>query len=344
MKFLPALALALAAFTATAAERLVLPAAVLERAASGEAARDAMAAFARHAAAQQPGLLVAEARRRLDAAADDPALAARLLHGALLQLASVAPDTEARAFVAEARSAEAAVYLQLDETGHAVAMPAWDPAAAAQFVERRWAERAARATASAHLAAGEDLVPAWLAVSPGERRGFIEAIGEATPGQVALALPGLDGALAAGEPVGSLALAAAARTGDAALFVRALAAAPPRDALRTMREDLPAFPASERVSVLEAAIARSELASAALLALADEADSEPAAETLLWRTLGDPVHGASAAAALARMADGRVQQRLADIVAQDEDEARVRWARLALDLHQPAEFKRRSLP
>ena len=115
------------------------------------------------------------------------------------------------------------------------------------------------------------------------------------------------------------ALAVAARTADAPLFARALAAAPGPEAIGALRDDLGAFGPGERVDILSAALDRPDLASAALLGLAAEAPTDPRAEALLWSRLSSPDHGASAAAALARLETRDVALRLEDLATGDGD-------------------------
>lgn len=330
MKGLAAVVLTLLAGTAAAAPE-VYPASVVERAASGSAAKAALDALAARGGAGGGAAIAAEARRRLAEVAEDAPLAARILHGALMLLASHPPDEDARTFVAAARATTPAVYVRLDEAGHEPVVPAWDPAATARYVERRWNERAARDAVLRSLARGGDPTD-WLSAPEPARRGVIEALDAAPAGQIAGILPAAEAALARGLPVGETALIVAARSGDAGLFARALQVAPGTAALDALATRLPEFAAAERVAVLQSLLDHHDLASAALLALGGEAATEPAAERSLWARLDDPELGATAALALARLETPGTRSRLEALVHERPGSETARWAQLALSL------------
>jgi hypothetical protein len=330
MRLLATAVLVLLASTAGAAPAVYSGSAV-ERAATGASAKAALQAMAARGDAGGGAGIAAEARRRVAAAGDDAPLAARILHGALMMLASHPPDDEARALIAAARASDPVVYVALDEAGHELVLPAWDPAAAARYVERRWAENAAREATLRSLASRGDAGD-WLAAPEPARRGVLEALAVAPTGQVAGILPSVEAALAAGMPGGEAALIVAARSGDPGLFARALRVAPGSAALDALAVRLPAFPAAERIAVLESLLDHAGLASAALLALGREAGTEPAAERTLWTRLADPELGASAALALARLESSGTEARLEALVRDRPDSEAARWARLALSL------------
>lgn len=275
---------------------------------------------------------VAQARAALADQAMTPAARERLRFETLMALARVSPDESARGFVAESARMEPTVFMRIDESGHDIVVPAWDAPAAARFAERRWEERAARDAAIAGMGREGDLAARWLGADERARTGVLEAVSSAPDGQLPGAAASLYSALAAGQDVSVPALAVAARTADATLFVQALGLAPERAATVALRDDLAAFAPADRVTILESALGRDALASTALLGLAREAATDPAAEELIWQSLPDPRHGASAAAALARLDAPGLRPRLERLAADDHNPTTRRWAGLALQL------------
>ena len=310
--------------------RVVFETAALSRETSASA--DLVAQVRELARSGRPAEAVARARGVLDDPSQGQPTRERVRFETLVSLSSADPDATAAEFVRESMDVEPTVFVRLDEPGHEIFVPAWDARAAARYTERRWREREASAATRTILAERGDLAAAWRHGDPAQRSGMIEALRAAPPSQLAPAGSALASELPRGGETAIPALAIAARTADAALFARALVAAPGAEAIGALRDDLPAFGATERVDILSAALGRPDLASAALLALAAEAPTDPRAESLLWSRLASPVHGASAAAALARLDTRDVTFRLESLARGDADPQAARWARLALDL------------
>ncbi|MEJ2516088.1 MAG: hypothetical protein P8102_12845 [Gammaproteobacteria bacterium] len=316
--------------------RLVLAPAALEARAGPATA--AVADVRRLAATGQVGTAVARARTLLGAATLDAPARERLRYETLMVLSQHGPDPSGRRFAEESLDASPTVYVRLDEdAGHEIVVPAWDAPAAARYALRRWETRPAADRVRDLLAAGGDLAGAWLEMDATGRRGALEAIGEAPVAQLQAPAAGLGPRLTDTPALAVPALAVAARTRDADLFSRALAAAPRREAVAALRDGLVGFSSPDRVQVLSAALDRDELASAALLGLGAEAPTEPAAENLLWTLLAHPRHGASAAAALARLPGSAVDERLTSLASRPGETPERHWAGLALTLrHQAA--------
>lgn len=312
--------------------RLVLETTALAR--ETAASTDVVARVRELARSGRPAEAVARARGVLDDPSTGPATRERVRYETLMSLSTADPDASAVGFVRDSMEVAPTVYVRLDEPGHDIVVPAWDARAAARYTERRWREREASAATRALLAEGGDLAAAWRDGNPATRSGMLEALRAAPPSRLAPAGSSLASELSAGSDVAVPALAVATRTADAGLFARALVAAPGPEAIGALREGLGVFGPTERVDILSAALDRPDLASAALLGLAAEAPTDPRAEALLWSRLASPAHGASAAAALARLDTRDVDLRLEDLAAGDGDPRAARWARLALDLRQ----------
>ncbi len=312
--------------------RIVFEAATLAEETAGST--QVMARVRDLARSGRPAEAVARARAVLEDPATGPAVRERVRYETLLALAGSDPDAPAAGFVRESMDVPPTVFVRLDEPGHEIVVPAWDSRAAAGYTQRRWREREASAATGSLLTRRGDLAAAWRAADPAARSGMIEALGTAQPARLALARTTLASELSAGGDLAVPALAVAARTADAPLFAKALVAAPGPEAIGALRDGLGAFGPAERVDILSAALDRPDLASAALLGLAAEAPTDPRAEALLWSRLSSPDHGASAAAALARLETRDVALRLEDLATVDGDPQAARWARLALDLRQ----------
>ncbi len=316
-----------------AADPVVLRSATL--AARAEAASAAVADIRRLAASGQPAVAVARARTLLGAPGLDAPVRERLRYETVMALSQQLPEPSGRQFVEESLAASPTVFVRLDEdAGHEIIVAAWDAPAAARYALRRWEERAAADQARRLLEGGGDLASAWRDLAAPGRRGLLEVLDRAPDAQVAAASASLASGLAAAPHLAVPSLVVAARTADAGLFSRAMAVAPREEAVAALRDRLGAFSPPDRVGILTTALERDDLASAALLALAAASATEPAAETVLWGMLGHPDHGASAAAALARLPGADVDERLRSLAANSPMPAEAQWASLALDLRE----------
>lgn len=256
----------------------------------------------------------------------------KLLRETLLGLATIGPTPPLRAAVGSLTGYQVRTWLVMEEHGHPQPYPAYDVAAAAKFVERRWQETAAREMAATALDQGDlAAIDAYLGGTEAARRGIEEAFSAAGPARLAAFSGELADRLASGQPVAGLAVTAALASGDARLWQTVVRDAPPEAATRAVVEFDPSAWGSQATALLAGATLREETASAAMLRLAPFAGSEPAARRLLFDALGGP-RGASAAAALARSADAGIIDQLAAVLDQAGDPLARRRALLALRL------------
>ena len=256
----------------------------------------------------------------------------KLLRETVLGLAAIEPTPQLKAAVGSLSGYQIETWLLTREHGHPEPYPAYDVAAAARFVERRWQETAARKTAAAALEQGDIVaIDAYIGGSEAVRRGFEEAFSAAGPARLAAFSEVLADRLESGQPVAGLAVAAALASQDGRLWQTVVREAPPKAATRAVAEFDPAVWGGQAVALLAGATLRDETASAAMLRLAPLAGSDPAARHLLFDAIGGP-HGTSAAAALARGADARIVDQLAALLDQADDPISRRRALLALRL------------
>jgi hypothetical protein len=221
------------------------------------------------------------------------------------------------------------------EHGHVETRALFNVAAAARFVERRWAETDARDRAATALAAGDPApLDRFLSGDGPMRRGILEAFRDAEAPALAAQRQALVEALERGDDVGALALEAAARLADEPLYAAVLARADARTAIAAVGRLEKGDAGLDPTPLLIAAADRPEAASAALIALGARAPIDPVAAGALFQRLGGE-SGASAAAALARRPDPAVMNRLAALLFSDADERTRRHALLGLRLAGP---------
>ena len=131
--------------------------------------------------------------------------------------------------------------------------------------------------------------------------------------------------------MGELALIAAAALSDQELYAAVLLHADRAVALKALTRLDDELTGDTAVILRQRATGRDEIASAALLGLARDADARPDVRDYLFGQLGRADTGASAAAALARVDDPGIVPRLSALVTDGDDVAR-RQALLALRL------------
>lgn len=237
----------------------------------------------------------------------NPIARERLLREVALALARAAPDATARTLIGRFAQRPPAVRVWLREDGHRTAVTWFDVAGAARYTTRRWAERAAEAEASAALtAASVDLVEKFAAGDDAFRRGAVNAVQRA-PAERLLALRDpIASALQTDPSFAALALPLALDLGDVALLSSAVGTGDAATVLVALQGIAAALSPADALSVLEAALPRADVGSAAMFEIGRLADREPAAVQTLFASLDDAGLGGSAAAALARLEDPAV--------------------------------------
>lgn len=268
-----------------------------------------------------------------------PVVRERLLYESIRAAARLSPGSRLREEVQRLQSYGSETLVWTDEHGHREYRPLYDIAAASRQTQRVWAKEQARTDAGQAILSGD---PAWIqhygSLSDPERIGAVEAFAEAPADALPVYQPALLMAMKAGQPVGDVALVVASRTLDTTLMSEVLTKAPPSVALQAVEQVLTDDWSGQSLSLLTIAARRPETASASLLAITGLANREPAATEMLFNALGS-AHGASAAAALARMDNDTVTARLAEVLWSDADLLERRHALLALRLGESADSR-----
>ena len=259
-----------------------------------------------------------------------------LLDRGLHALARLEPTREARATVARLSFRAPAVYGIVDpDHGHR-ATPLYDAGATARFVLRSWDREAARRRAESELAAGSFAPVARFASRGGAadpvREGIAEAFRTAKPAVLAAQRAAIVDAIGAGRRVDELALVAAERLTDRALYDLVVDNADEPVALAAIAGASSALDASSALAVLARASRRAEISSAAVLEIGRLARSDGAAQRFLLAALADPGTAPSAAAALGRLSEPAVSAEIGRRLAVAPDELSRRTYVLALRL------------
>ena len=297
--------------SALAAGSLVLERGAALAAASGHRVDAVLADIGAAAKAGSGSRLVSVAGAITSSRDLHPAARDRLLRELALALARTAPGAESRDLVEQLARHRPGVRVWLREGRHRIDVPLFDVAAAARYTRRRWEEAAALHDALlAFQAADLTILERFATGDEAFRNGAIAALDDVADHRLPVWRDPILAALRNGARVGALALPivlrsadvelaeALLRHGDAALLVQAL----PRIGA--------AMPESRKLELLQSALARPELASAARFEIGQLAAREGQALQLLFDSLDDPVTGGSAAAALARLDDPEVARRL----------------------------------
>lgn len=261
-----------------------------------------------------------------------------LIDRGLHALATLEPTARAQETVAALTRRAPVVYARIDPDHGERATPLFDAGATARFVLRTWRRQAARSAAVADLASGRTSVVTRFAAtgatqdSEPERAGIGDAFRAATAAELLAQRAAVEDAMARGRRVDELALVLAERLADAALFRLAFGYADARVALAAVM--LTAHSLDARTALTELALAsrRSEIASAAMLAIGRLAESDGAARRHLFDSIELPDIGPSAAAALARLQDPAVAAELGRRLGQANTEQSRRLLVLALRL------------
>jgi hypothetical protein len=315
----------------SAAQEMVLDRATAMKAASGPATQGAVAVVSAYAKrGDAPGLIASA--RRLAANPDlEPAGRDRLYAEAARALAVLPDHAESRGFLEELANRESAVWIPVEETAGHVQLPLYDFAAQARYSLRALDVRAAADAMSARVNRDDPgLAREARDAGPNSvfRDGLARALTEARP-TTALAAslahelrgdPTLGRlALAARDPADDTVLMAVIQNGDLESSLRAVTLTRSR-------------PSADALAMLQQAAERQDLASAAILEAGGRQAENPAVTGWLESLLGDPQHGASAAASLARRSDSALVDRVAARLAREPDDLTARHLVLVLRL------------
>ena len=264
----------------------------------------------------------------------EPAARERALETGTFLLGDLPPEQKARQVLRQISQLEPQTWVWLEEGGHRVSVPLYDPAAAARVSERAWLAREAEARFSNKLeTAAPGLVDDLARASLAERTGVISAIAHAPAAQLLHSKSSILAALDQGAAVGWYAAEVAARTGDSEIALAAIEHAEPREALDMLDALGDRLAPRDILPLLRHSLRSPALASHSLFVLARLAPVSPAALSQIWQELEDEENGGSAAAALARLSSPEAAMRAAAVtVDPDRDDALRRRALLALCL------------
>jgi hypothetical protein len=280
-----------------------------------------------------------ELAARIESIARDATLAdvARewLLDRGLHALSGIAPTPAARASVTRLGARAPTVFTRVDPEHGERAIPLYDAGATARFVLRNWERSAARAAATAALAARDPGVVSRYAAAAATPAGagIADAFRDGSREELAALRGTVADALSAGRRVDALGLILAEQLADAELFVLLLDYAGEREALAAVAAAGRVLDGGAAVAALQRASRRADIASAAVLEIGRLAGQDPAARRFLFDALADPGIAPSAAAALARLGDDAVVAELGRRLASagSEEERRVLVLALRLD-------------
>ncbi len=322
--------------TAAASELLTRPQAYAL--AGSDRAQASVAAMKGFASTGGTDVLVAELKKialRSDLSAVEKE---RVAHDGLRYLSNLAPNDAAWDLLNDLATSIPTTYVEHDE-GRGRAVPLYDVGALARSIKHHWLTEQAKNRALARIMAADPAVlhiydPIRIATNDEINRSGVQRSFEEAPVQALLAYRGdILNRLAAGQDVELIAVNMARRLADKQMFIALTTHASTGVAVRMLASVTNAVPAADAYDILSAAANRSDIASAALLAMVPLAGSTPSATDYLFSELGNPFRGASAAAALARIGDTITIRRLGLIVASGKDGTVERQAMLALRLN-----------
>ncbi|NNF66373.1 MAG: hypothetical protein HKM98_02585 [Gammaproteobacteria bacterium] len=247
----------------------------------------------------------------------------------VLAFASQEPAQGSKQLLAELSLREPKILVPHEEGN--VLVPFVDVGAAARYVLRYWERQEARQFAlRASAAADTRFLDKYFSSDANRQSGFIDAVNDAPEQDLLLyrdellekiSLYGAD----------RLAAAMAKSLGDAGLHRQVIRNGSAPVALATLpvlQENLGVVAA---LPLLQLALSRDDIASAAVFEIAQLGGTLPQANDLLWQLIADPEHGSSAAAAIARYADRHAVNKLSSLLSSPDSLLRNR-ASLALRL------------
>jgi len=248
-----------------------------------------------------------------------------VLETTIFALSETTPTTAARAAVSVYQTRAVSSFVRLgDEHGMAV-VPLYDIAAAARLTMRTWDTFDARLRVAGLLRTRNWTPDNFLSSPPGLseaawQAGTLQAIESADVRllvqQKAALLRAFDGS----KRFGTLSLSMAERLSDGEMFRAVFDLADSRVALDAIDSVAAIFAPYEATEILYAAAARTEIASAAILALGKFAANDAAVRSWLFGRLADTADGGSAALALARVATDDIWSEIESIIKSDATE------------------------
>ncbi len=260
-----------------------------------------------------------------------------LLYEGLLALGSLAnPDDQTRNAVEELLGYQSASTTTLSEGNRRLTVPLHDISSAARLTLGNWRVQSARREIFRKIASGQPPLPDWSADANENRRiaaGLEQALAELSPAELRAWRMQISSALYDDPRLAGGVLLIARRLGDQYLY-RQLATQAPAPVVLDMIRDLDqSLDSGKSLAILSLVRQRDELASAAILATGRLQSSDPSAKELLFALLDDPLHGGSAASALARYGGLPDIGRLGAIVLDESAGNARRTAVLALRLN-----------
>jgi len=255
----------------------------------------------------------------------DPAVRDHLLETTLFQLSRTTPDPAARAAVNRYRNRPVSTFVRLQEDRGQLAVPLYDVAAAARLTIRIWNTADAKELVSTALRAGRwqpgDFLQPQQGLPLGAwQAGTQRALESADRPLIAATKSALLQSQTQSDEYDALVLTAATRLSDADLYGGVINRGDTPYAREAIRSVYRALDSADATRLLISASARPELASAAILELGSHGSNDPALRSWLLNQLGDPENGASAALALARVANDDVLNAIQDVILGDATE------------------------
>ncbi len=268
---------------------------------------------------------------KVRALADAPATrdSEKRLEEAVLEIGRTKRNDAAHALLESLADRPPQVWITHEEGSAQV--PYVDVAATARFVLRSWRRSDAKGAALAKLRALDPaLIEKYLAGDADERAGILDALDDA-PADSLLTLRNAAIDRVTKADGGKLAQALAGRLADRELQESVLRNGTSAVVLRALPELARTFGPQAALAMLETAMRRDELASAALFQVGALTEKLPAAENRVWQALGDPRLGATAATIIARSADRHAIEQL-ELLATGDEPLQRQHALLALRL------------
>ena len=216
-------------------------------------------------------------------------------------------------------------------------IPLFNIRAAAEGVENGWRRRAAMAEGSALMASNpRSLVDAFvLEAHPASRQGYLEALEQASPGQLQSVAKHASRRLRHQPELTELAGRAALLNADTNTLQKVLVTGNGPGLAHLMRESAQLLSPAQNGDLLDATLegGSTEVASLAMAELAPVIAEDPGIQSLLLQHLGDPELGGAAALALARSPAPDTIRQLKELAGAPGESLAASRAALALELN-----------
>lgn len=192
-----------------------------------------------------------------------------------------------------------------EHAGHITPLPAYDPAAVARYALAQQAERRSAASMGAALMAGNGFTQTVTNAERNKARAslqpslYVKVVHQLDDTTLAREIDTWVALLDAQPELGASIVAAAQRLQQPALLLAVIRRGTSRDARAALDAAHNLEPHHDRRPLLRAAIARKDIASIGLMALAQSAQLDPTLATDLLNYLHQPAHASAAAAAIA---------------------------------------------